>query len=61
MRSREEIERDTYSKTLSQSPALEDNRLSYLQIEILLDIRDLQEQILEGVYEVDKTVERRTR
>lgn len=61
MRTREEIERDAYNKTFSQLPSTESDRLLYLQIEILLDIRDLQESIFEAVYEVDKTVERRIR
>lgn len=51
MRTREEIERALFDSC----------ELDLVTLEVLLDIRDLQKEILDAVYEVDKTIERTPR
>lgn len=59
MRSREEIQDE-----VSESNAEDSGKstvaitVALLQLEVLLDIRDLQKEILLQTYEIDKTVER---
>lgn len=58
MRSREEIQEEILESNAEKNGS---ETVRLLQLEILLDIRDQQNDILDAVYDIEKTIDRTSR